>query len=157
MSNTSMKQLNLFLNENKKDIKTLTSNLGISILIIIVLIEFFNKITNNFSLILKNYVDENRLIYGSEKTDKLDNYNYNNDEDFNYKKTQILKSIRHIRINNENNFEDIVNYKKKYNLDSDINSKIDRKVLNGDNDNYEYKNQPNFIDFILDIFKPTKA
>ena len=28
-----------------------------------------------FSLILKNYVDENRLIYGSEKTDKLDNYN----------------------------------------------------------------------------------
>lgn len=157
MSNTSMKQLNLFLNENKKDIKTLTSNLGISILIVIVLIEFFNKITNNFSLILKNYVDENRLIYGSEKTDKLDNYNYNNDEDFNYKKTQILKSIRHIRINNENNFEDIVNYKKKYNLDSDINSKIDRKVLNGDNDNYEYKNQPNFIDFILDIFKPTKA
>lgn len=157
MSNTSMKQLNLFLNENKKDIKTLTSNLGISILIVIVLIEFFNRITNNFSLILKNYVDENRLIYGSEKTDKLDNYNYNNDEDFNYKKTQILKSIRHIRINNENNFEDIVNYKKKYNLDSDINSKIDRKVLNGDNDNYEYKNQPNFIDFILDIFKPTKA
>ena len=132
MSNTSMKQLNLFLNENKKDIKTLTSNLGISILIIIVLIEFFNKITNNFSLILKNYVDENRLIYGSEKTDKLEN-------------------------ENENNFEDIVNYKKKYNLDSDINSKIDRKVLNGDNDNYEYKNQPNFIDFILDIFKPTKA
>ncbi len=157
MSNTSMKQLNLFLNENKKDIKTLTSNLGISILIVIVLIEFFNRITNNFSLILKNYVDENRLIYGSEKTDKLDNYNYNNDEDFNYKKTQILKSIRHIRINNENNFEDIINYKKKYNLDSDINSKIDRKVLNGDNDNYEYKNQPNFIDFILDIFKPTKA
>lgn len=157
MSNTSMKQLNLFLNENKKDIKTLTSNLGISILIVIVLIEFINRITNNFSLILKNYVDENRLIYGSEKTDKLDNYNYNNDEDFNYKKTQILKSIRHIRINNENNFEDIVNYKKKYNLDSDINSKIDRKVLNGDNDNYEYKNQPNFIDFILDIFKPTKA
>jgi hypothetical protein len=152
-----MKQLNLFLNENKKDIKTLTSNLGISILIVIVLIEFINRITNNFSLILKNYVDENRLIYGSEKTDKLDNYNYNNDEDFNYKKTQILKSIRHIRINNENNFEDIVNYKKKYNLDSDINSKIDRKVLNGDNDNYEYKNQPNFIDFILDIFKPTKA
>tara|TARA_Y100000389_G_scaffold195371_1_gene226716 strand:+ start:3255 stop:3713 length:459 start_codon:yes stop_codon:yes gene_type:complete len=152
-----MKQLNLFLNENKKDIKTLTSNLGISILIVIVLIEFFNRITNNFSLILKNYVDENRLIYGSEKTDKLDNYNYNNDEDFNYKKTQILKSIRHIRINNENNFEDIINYKKKYNLDSDINSKIDRKVLNGDNDNYEYKNQPNFIDFILDIFKPTKA
>tara|TARA_B100000925_G_scaffold277562_1_gene245646 strand:+ start:184 stop:657 length:474 start_codon:yes stop_codon:yes gene_type:complete len=157
MSNTTMKQLNFFLNENKKDIKTLTSNLGISILIVIVLIEFFNRITNNFSLILKNYVDENRLIYGSEKTDKLDNYNYNNDEDFNYKKTQILKSIRHIRINNENNFEDIVNYKKKYNLDSDINSKIDRKVLNGDNDNYEYKNQPNFIDFILDIFKPTKA
>tara|TARA_B100000963_G_scaffold358847_1_gene384533 strand:+ start:11246 stop:11719 length:474 start_codon:yes stop_codon:yes gene_type:complete len=157
MSNTTMKQLNFFLNENKKDIKTLTSNLGISILIVIVLIEFFNRITNNFSLILKNYVNENRLIYGSEKTDKLDNYNYNNDEDFNYKKTQILKSIRHIRINNENNFEDIVNYKKKYNLDSDINSKIDRKVLNGDNDNYEYKNQPNFIDFILDIFKPTKA
>lgn len=146
-----------FLDGNKKDTKVLISNLGISILIIVVLLEFFSRITNNVSFIFKNYMDDRRIIYGEEEIRDIDNYKYDEDEDFNYKKTQILKSIRHIKINNEKNFEDITKYKKKYDLDSDINSKIDRKVLNGDNDNYEYKNQPNFIDFILDVFKPSKA
>ena len=146
-----------FLNGNKKDTKKLISNLGISILIIIVLLEFFSRITNNVSFIFKNYMDDTRIIYGEEEIRDIDNYKYDEEQDFNYKKTQILKSIRHIKINNENNFEDITKYKKKYDLDSDIKSKIDRKVLNGDNDNYEYKNQPNFIDFILDVFKPSKA
>lgn len=146
-----------FLNGNKKDTKKLIKNLGISILIIIVLLEFFSRITNNVSFIFKNYMDDTRIIYGEEEIRDIDNYKYDEEQDFNYKKTQILKSIRHIKINNENNFEDITKYKKKYDLDSDIKSKIDRKVLNGDNDNYEYKNQPNFIDFILDVFKPSKA
>ena len=146
-----------FLNGNKKDTKKLIKNLGISILIIIVLLEFFSRITNNVSFIFKNYMDDTRIIYGEEEIRDIDNYKYDEEQDFNYKKTQILKSIRHIKINNEKNFEDITKYKKKYDLDSDINSKIDRKVLNGDNDNYEYKNQPNFIDFILDVFKPSKA
>lgn len=146
-----------FLNGNKKDTKKLISNLGISILIIIVLLEFFSRITNNVSFIFKNYMDDTRIIYGEEEIRDIDNYKYDEEQDFNYKKTQILKSIRHIKINNEKNFEDITKYKKKYDLDSDIKSKIDRKVLNGDNDNYEYKNQPNFIDFILDVFKPSKA
>ena len=146
-----------FLNGNKKDTKKLIKNLGISILIIIVLLEFFSRITNNVSFIFKNYMDDTRIIYGEEEIRDIDNYKYDEEQDFNYKKTQILKSIRHIKINNENNFEDITKYKKKYDLDSDIKSKNDRKVLNGDNDNYEYKNQPNFIDFILDVFKPSKA
>lgn len=146
-----------FLDGNKKDTKVLISNLGISILIIVVLLEFFSRITNNVSFIFKNYMDDKRIIYGEEEIRDIDNYKYDEDEDFNYKKTQILKSIRHIKINNEKNFEDITKYKKKYDLDTELNSKIDRKVLNGDNDNYEYKNQPNFIDFILDVFKPSKA
>lgn len=146
-----------FLDGNKKDTKVLISNLGISILIIAVLLEFFSRITNNVSFIFKNYMDDRRIIYGEEEIRDIDNYKYDEDEDFNYKKTQILKSIRHIKINNEKNFEDITKYKKKYDLDTELNSKIDRKVLNGDNDNYEYKNQPNFIDFILDVFKPSKA
>jgi hypothetical protein len=146
-----------FLDGNKKDTKVLISNLGISILIIVVLLEFFSRITNNVSFIFKNYMDDRRIIYGEEEIHDIDNYKYDENEDFNYKKTQILKSIRHIKINNEKNFEDITKYKKKYDLDSELNSKIDRKVLNGDNDNYEYKNQPNFIDFILDVFKPSKA
>tara|TARA_S200000501_G_scaffold321136_1_gene316413 strand:- start:273 stop:743 length:471 start_codon:yes stop_codon:yes gene_type:complete len=146
-----------FLDGNKKDTKVLISNLGISILIIVVLLEFFSRITNNVSFIFKNYMDDRRIIYGEEEIRDIDNYKYDEDEDFNYKKTQILKSIRHIKINNEKSFEDITKYKKKYDLDSELNSKIDRKVLNGNNDNYEYKNQPNFIDFILDVFKPSKA
>ena len=48
-----------FLNGNKKDTKKLIKNLGISILIIIVLLEFFSRITNNVSFIFKNYMDEN--------------------------------------------------------------------------------------------------
>tara|TARA_E500000178_G_scaffold344597_1_gene393155 strand:+ start:208 stop:678 length:471 start_codon:yes stop_codon:yes gene_type:complete len=146
-----------FLDGNKKDTKVLISNLGISILIIVVLLEFFSRITNNVSFIFKNYMDDRRIIYGEEEIRDIDNYKYDEDEDFNYKKTQILKSIRHIKINKEKSFEDITKYKKKYDLDSELNSKIDRKVLNGNNDNYEYKNQPNFIDFILDVFKPSKA
>ena len=146
-----------FIYENNKDIKSLTSNLGISILIVIMLVEFFNRITNNFILIFKNYTDDKRIIYGSNKITEKDNYNYYDDEDFNYKKLQILKTIRQIKVNNDKNFEDITSYKKKYNLDSNIEAKIDRKVLSKDNDNYKYTNSPNIFDFILDIFKPTKA
>ena len=153
----STQEIKNFLYENKKDTKNLTSNLGISILIVLILIEFFNRITNNFITIFKNYIDDGRIIYGSDMINQKDNYNYEDDEDFNYKKLQILKSIRHIKVNNDKNFEDITNYKKKYNLDYDIKASVDRKVLNKDNDNYKYNNSPNILDFILDIFKPTKA
>ncbi len=153
----STQEIKNFLYENKKDTKNLTSNLGISILIVLILIEFFNRITNNFITIFKNYIDDGRIIYGSDMINQKDNYNYEDDEDFNYKKLQILKSIRHIKVNNDKNFEDITNYKKKYNLDYDINASVDRKVLNKDNDNYKYNNSPNILDFILDIFKPTRA
>ena len=82
-SNTN--EIKKFLYENNKDIKSLTSNLGISILIVIILVEFFNRITNNFVTIFKNYMDDHRIIYGSDKTNELDNYNYQDDEEFNYK------------------------------------------------------------------------
>tara|TARA_B110000305_G_scaffold239619_1_gene307923 strand:+ start:198 stop:668 length:471 start_codon:yes stop_codon:yes gene_type:complete len=154
---SSTEEIKKFIYENNKDIKSLTSNLGISILIVIILVEFFNRITNNFITIFKNYTDDKRVIYGSNKITEKDSYNYYNDEDFNYKKLQILKTIRQIKVNNDKNFEDIISYKKKYNLDSNIESKIDRKVLSKDNDNYKYTNSPNIFDFILDIFKPTKA
>lgn len=156
-SNTN--EIKKFLYENNKDIKSLTSNLGISILIVIILVEFFNRITNNFATIFKNYMDDHRIIYGSDKTNELDNYNYQDDEEFNYKKLKILKSIRHIKVNNDKNFEDIINYKKKYNLDDDdkIEATVDKKVLSKDNDNYKYTNPPNIFDFIEDIFKPTQA
>jgi len=154
---SSTQEIKNFIYENNKDIKSLTSNLGISILIVIILVEFFNRITNNFITIFKNYTDDKRIIYGSNKITEKDNYNYYDDEDFNYKKLQILKTIRQIKVNNDKNFEDITIYKKKYNLDSNIEAKIDRKVLSKDNDNYKYTNSPNIFDFILDIFKPTKA
>lgn len=154
---SSTQEIKNFIYENNKDIKSLTSNLGISILIVIILVEFFNRITNNFITIFKNYTDDKRIIYGSNKITEKDNYNYYDDEDFNYKKLQILKTIRQIKVNNDKNFEDITSYKKKYNLDSNIEAKIDRKVLSKDNDNYKYTNSPNIFDFILDIFKPTKA
>ena len=154
---SSTQEIKNFIYENNKDIKSLTSNLGISILIVIILVEFFNRITNNFITIFKNYTDDKRIIYGSNKITEKDNYNYYDDEDFNHKKLQILKTIRQIKVNNDKNFEDIISYKKKYNLDSNIEAKIDRKVLSKDNDNYKYTNSPNIFDFILDIFKPTKA
>ena len=154
---SSTQEIKNFIYENNKDIKSLTSNLGISILIVIILVEFFNRITNNFITIFKNYTDDKRIIYGSNKITEKDNYNYYDDEDFNHKKLQILKTIRQIKVNNDKNFEDITSYKKKYNLDSNIEAKMDRKVLSKDNDNYKYTNSPNIFDFILDIFKPTKA
>jgi hypothetical protein len=146
-----------FINNNKKYTKSTISNLGISLLILFVLIDFFNKITNNFITIFNNYAKDRRLIYGSQELKEKDNYNYSQDDDFEHKKLKILNSIRHIKINNEKNFEDIVNYKKKYQLDSEIKAGVDRKVLNNDNDNYKYSSSPNIFDFILDIFKPTEA
>jgi hypothetical protein len=150
-------QLKTFLYENKKDMKILFSNLGIALLILCILIEFFNRITNNFISIFSNYNDGHRLIYGTNKIAEKDNYRYESDTDFNNKKLQILKSIRRINVNNENTFKDLIDYKKKYNLDTDINSKIDNKILSSENDNYQYNNSPNIIEFLLDIFKPTKA
>lgn len=146
-----------FISNNKKYTKSTISNLGISLLILFVLIDFFNKITNNFITIFNNYAKDHRLIYGSQELKEKDNYNYSHDDDFTYKKIKILNSIRHIKINNKKNFEDIVNYKKKYQLDSEIKASVDRKVLNDDNDNYKYTSSPNIFDFILDIFKPTEA
>ena len=102
-------------------------------------------------------MDDHRIIYGSDKINEIDNYNYQDDEEFNYKKIKILKSIRHIKINNDKNFEDITNYKKKYSLDHNIEATVDKKVLSKDNDNYKYTNSPNIFDFILDIFRPTQA
>ena len=152
-----MNNINILKKNNKDDIKVFTQNLGVSLLIIFVLIEFFNRITNNFTTIFKNYTDEHRLIYGTEQISKMDDYNYDEEVDFENNNSRILKSIRHIKINRDSNFEDLVKYKKKYNFDTEIKGTIDRKVLSKENDNYEYKNSPNIIDFLLDVFKPTKA
>ena len=74
-------------------------------------------------------MDDHRIIYGSDKTNELDNYNYQDDEEFNYKKLKILKSI-YIKVNNDKILKDIINYKKKYNLDDDkIKQTVDKKVL----------------------------
>jgi|TARA_B110000211_G_C13968790_1_gene503985 hypothetical protein len=152
-----LNSINTLKINNKEDIKVFIQNLGISLVILFVLIEFLKRVTNNFVIILKNYTDENRLIYGSENISKTDNYNYTTNNDFENKNTKILKSIRHIKINRDNNFDNLLKYKKKYNLDTEIYGNIDRKVLSKTNDNYEYKNSLNIIDFLLDVFKPTKT
>mgnify|MGYP001239570465 CR=1 FL=1 len=152
-----MNSVDEFLRQNKSDTKKLTKNLGISLVILIVLLEFFKRVTNNTTTIFKNYFDDHRVIYGSEQTSKNDNYNYSKDLDYENKKVKILKSIRHIKINNNRTFDDLTKYKKKYNLNTDIKGTVDRKVLSKEYDNYKYENQPNVIDFLLDVFKPTKA
>ena len=70
---------------------------------------------------------------------------------------EILKTINSIKLSNSNEFKSLVNYKKKYNLDTTNYAEINNKVLSNKYDDYEYNNAPNLIHFILDIFKPTKA
>ena len=68
---------------------------------------------------------------------------------------RILQSIRNLHQNNNKQFADLIAYKKKYNLDDKLHSDITSKVLSSSNDNYEYKNQPNILTFIMDLFKPS--
>ena len=46
---------------------------------------------------------------------------------------------------------------KDIQLDTNLYSEVNSKILSNKYDNYKYQNSPSIFQFILDIFKPTTA
>ena len=105
-----------------------------------------------------NYLNESNQVFNTSSADIIENDNnhYLRDEYLHRNQNdRILQSIRNLHQNNNKQFADLIAYKKKYNLDDKLHSDITSKVLSSSNDNYEYKNQPNILTFIMDLFKPS--
>lgn len=130
-------------------------NLILSLISLILLIFFGFKIFNNMAKLFFNYYGEIFKIHEKNKSD--DDNNYLRDEvEFKNKSNEILKNINSIKLQHKKEFSDLREYKKKYDLDNINYSEVNNKILSKKYDDYEYNNKPNIINFILDIFKPTK-
>lgn len=156
-STITSEQINDLISNNNNDIKIFFRNLFISIIIFFIILSMFNKSITNIINIFRLYLEDHKTIYGGEKLKDLDSYKYYEDDKYFNNNEQILNSIKNIRKSQNKAFNNIKKYKDKYDLDSTNYSSSDRKLLYDKDDNYKYKESPNFIDFILDIFKPTKA
>jgi hypothetical protein len=85
-----------------------------------------------------------------------DNKYMRDDIEFKNKSNEILKNINSIKLQHKRELSDVKEYKTKYNLDNINYAEVNNKILSKKYDDYEYNNKPNFINFIVDIFKPTK-
>ena len=115
-------------------------------------------LTSNIIKMIMNYLNESNQVFNTSSADIIENDNnhYLRDEYLHRNQNdRILQSIRNLHQNNNKQFADLIAYKKKYNLDDKLHSDITSKVLSSSNDNYEYKNQPNILTFIMDLFKPS--
>jgi|TARA_Y100000389_G_C17442492_1_gene509474 hypothetical protein len=139
-----------------------TSEMGkslvISIITILIMCGLLYTLTSNIIKMIMNYLNESNQVFNTSSADIIENDNnhYLRDEYLHRNQNdRILQSIRNLHQNNNKQFADLIAYKKKYNLDDKLHSDITSKVLSSSNDNYEYKNQPNILTFIMDLFKPS--
>jgi len=139
-----------------------TSEMGkslvISIITILIMCGLLYTLTSNIIKMIMNYLNESNQVFNTSSADIIENDNnhYLRDEYLHRNQNdRILQSIRNLHQNNNKQFADLIAYKKKYNLDDKLHSDITSKVLSSTNDNYEYKNQPNILTFIMDLFKPS--
>lgn len=120
-----------------------------------IIIFFAFKVCNNISKLLFSYYDKIFKKYHVDTKDD-DNKYIKDDIEFKNKSNEILNNINSIKLQHKKEFTDLKHYKTKYNLDNINYSEVDNKILSKKYDDYEYNNQPNFINFIVDIFKPTQ-
>ena len=158
-TNTYLESINKFELKNKSSNfntdEDYIKNLILSLISLIVLLFFAFKIFNNLSKLLFNYYRSVFKKYNIS-TSNDDNKYIKDDMEFKNKSNQILKNINSIKLQHKKQFTDLKEYKTKYNLDNINYSEVNNKILSKKYDDYEYNNQPNFINFIVDIFKPTK-
>jgi len=120
-----------------------------------IIIFFGLKVSNNILKLLFSYYDKKYKKYNEDTKDD-DNKYIRDDMEFKNKSNEILNNINSIKLQHKKEFTDLKEYKTKYNLDNINYSVVDNKILSKKYDDYEYNNKPNFINFIVDIFKPTK-
>ena len=136
----------------------MSKSLVISIITILIMCGLLYTLTSNIIKMIMNYLNESNQVFNTSSADIIENDNnhYLRDEYLHHNQNdRILQSIRNLHKNNNKQFADLIAYKKKYNLDDKLHSDITSKVLSSSNDNYEYKNQPNILTFIMDLFKPS--
>lgn len=136
----------------------MSKSLVISIITILIMCGLLYTLTSNIIKMIMNYLNESNQVFNTSSADIIENDNnhYLRDEYLHRNQNdRILQSIRNLHKNNNKQFADLIAYKKKYNLDDKLHSDITSKVLSSTNDNYEYKNQPNILTFIMDLFKPS--
>ena len=136
----------------------MSKSLVISIIKILIMCGLLYTLTSNIIKMIMNYLNESNQVFNTSSADIIENDNnhYLRDEYLHRNQNdRILQSIRNLHKNNNKQFADLIAYKKKYNLDDKLHSDITSKVLSSSNDNYEYKNQPNILTFIMDLFKPS--
>ncbi len=136
----------------------MSKSLVISIITILIMCGLLYTLTSNIIKMIMNYLNESNQVFNTSSADIIENDNnhYLRDEYLHRNQNdRILQSIRNLHQNNNKQFADLIAYKKKYNLDDKLHSDITSKVLSSSNDNYEYKNQPNILTFIMDLFKPS--
>jgi predicted PurR-regulated permease PerM len=136
----------------------MSKSLVISIITILIMCGLLYTLTSNIIKMIMNYLNESNQVFNTSSADIIENDNnhYLRDEYLHRNQNdRILQSIRNLHKNNNKQFADLIAYKKRYNLDDKLHSDITSKVLSSTNDNYEYKNQPNILTFIMDLFKPS--
>jgi len=153
--NLDLKNNYLNKSSNYKNDGDYIKNLILSLISLIVLLFFAYKIFNNLSKLLFNYYRSIFKKYSIAANDD-DNKYMRDDIEFKNKSNEILKNINSIKLQHKRELSGVKEYKTKYNLDNINYAEVNNKILSKKYDDYEYNNKPNFINFIVDIFKPTK-
>ena len=161
--------VNTKIEEARIDMGNNILSLSISILTFLTIFYFFISYIKNLLVIVKDYINESLLINKNNKILENDNYKFEKDNIY-YDNTrnEILKSIKNIRTNYTDEFSKLRKYKEDTNkeykeaekdiqLDTNLYSEVNSKILSNKYDNYKYQNSPSIFQFVLDIFKPTTA
>jgi len=143
--------------------------LCISILTFLTICYFFISYIKNLLIILKDFINDSLIINKTNKIIDNDNYKFEADTIiYDNNRNEILKSIKNIRKNYNDEFSRLRKYKELTNkeyresdkdiqLDTNLYSEVNSKILSNKYDNYKYQNSPSIFQFVLDIFKPTTA
>lgn len=143
--------------------------LCISILTFLTICYFFISYIKNLLIILKDFINNSLIINKTNKIIDNDNYKFEADTIiYDNNRNEILKSIKNIRKNYNDEFSRLRKYKELTNkeyreadkdiqLDTNLYSEVNSKILSNKYDNYKYQNSPSIFQFVLDIFKPTTA
>ena len=141
----------------------------ISIITFLILCYFLIGYIKNLLIIFKDYYHKDLILNKVNETQKNDNNYYEMDNIYyDSNRNEILKSIKNMKNNHTDEFAKLKRFKENTNqeysdngksnrLDTNLYSEVNSKVLANKHDNYKYNNPPSIIQFIFDIFQPTKA
>tara|TARA_Y100000389_G_scaffold69121_1_gene65744 strand:+ start:26 stop:514 length:489 start_codon:yes stop_codon:yes gene_type:complete len=157
------------IEEARIDIGNNILSLSISILTFLTICYFFISYIKNLLVIIKDYINNSLIINKTNKIIDNDNYKFEKDTIiYDNNRNEILKSIKNIRKNYTDEFSKLRKYKELTNkeykeaekdiqLDTNLYSEVNSKILSNKYDNYKYQSSPSIFQFVLDIFKPTTA